>query len=88
MELSPEEMDTLFITGMRININKIEESLTEEEKLVFEDYLRIKEAKEFLKETDHKDLPSYKPYEGEDLEEIKKIRNVFREYIRTKEKNV
>lgn len=43
---------------------------------------KIAEAKAYLAETDYKDLPRYKPKEGEDIEAIYAKRDELREFIR------
>lgn len=47
--------------------------------------LKVLECKEYLKDTDHKDLPRYKAKDGEDLEAIYAKRDACREYIRANE---
>ena len=67
IELSDEELHTL------LNPPKTEEQILAE---------KIAEAKAYLAETDYKDLPRYKPKEGEDIEAIYAKRDELREFIR------
>ena len=43
---------------------------------------RINELKQLLNDSDHKDLPNYKPKQGEDLVEVIAERDAWREEIR------
>ena len=56
--------------------------LTAEEQAKVELEAKIAEAKAYLAETDYKDLPRYKPKEGEDIEAIYAKRDELREFIR------
>ena len=43
---------------------------------------RVNELKQLLNDSDHKDLPNYKPKQGEDLVEVIAERDAWREEIR------
>ena len=58
---------------LHINPPKTEEQIIAE---------KIAEAKAYLAETDYKDLPRYKPKEGEDIGAIYAKRDELREFIR------
>ena len=45
--------------------------------------IKINEAKEYLANTDYKDLPRYVPKADEDIETIYRLRDEAREFIRT-----
>jgi hypothetical protein len=49
---------------------------------------RIAELKRNLADTDYKDLPSYKPKEGELIEEVVAQRDAWREEIRVLESEI
>lgn len=46
---------------------------------------KISEALKYLSDTDHKFYNRYKPKEGEDLDEIERLRDEAREFIRANE---
>ena len=62
--------------------NAPEPEFTEAEITQQELAAKIAEAKAYLAETDYKDLPRYKPKEGEDIEAIYAKRDELREFIR------
>ena len=49
---------------------------------------RIADLKQKLSDTDYKDLPSYKPKEGELIEEVIAQRDAWREEIRVLESEI
>lgn len=44
--------------------------------------IKVNEAKSYLAKTDYKDLPRYKPKDGEDIEAIYAKRDELRDFVR------
>ena len=68
---------------LKIEGNEIEAFKTEAELLVEAMEIDKAEAQSYLQSTDYKDLPSYVPKDGENLEEVILKRNECRELIRS-----
>lgn len=80
-----DEQDESFDSEIRAwlktaNIEKFIEPIKTEEEFLAQ---KIAEAKAYLASTDFKDLPRYKPKDGEDMETIYAKRDEAREFIRT-----
>lgn len=50
--------------------------------------IKINEAKEYLANTDYKDLPRYVPKADEDIETIYRLRDEAREFIRANDVSI
>ena len=79
----PADIEVTAITMAEVNhIN--ESKITPEQKA----QARISELKQLLNNSDHKDLPNYKPKQGEDLVEVIAERDAWRNEIRQLEQSL